>query len=204
MHMKNILDFQHDIDSNNSRRWGPKIASFQVVGFIGMSGFIRHPQVMQECICLMDYMIGELDDIKNLPSSWVTELESLAESVLVEENIKINFQKSLWLVLFLVSVRLRGKQAHYEQKMISQELLSKQTVTIKLYFLSLSMDMFLLFRVSDCSAEEGGNCPPQWFSILGISQKWFELSYGFCQPFPALKWSFSLKWANVFVFLVKR
>lgn len=29
-----------------------------------MSRFIRHPQVMQECICLRDYMIGELDCIK--------------------------------------------------------------------------------------------------------------------------------------------
>lgn len=47
MHMKNMLDFQHDIILNNSRRWGPKIAGFQVVGFIGMSGFIRPPQVRQ-------------------------------------------------------------------------------------------------------------------------------------------------------------
>lgn len=47
MYMKNTLDFQHDINLNNSRRWGPKIAGFQVAGFIGMSGFIRHPQAMQ-------------------------------------------------------------------------------------------------------------------------------------------------------------
>lgn len=47
MYTKNILDFQHDIVLNNSRRWGPEIAGFQAIGFIGMSGFTSPPQVVQ-------------------------------------------------------------------------------------------------------------------------------------------------------------
>lgn len=47
MYMKNILDFQLDIVLNKSRRGGHKIAGFQAICFIEMSGVSRPPQVVQ-------------------------------------------------------------------------------------------------------------------------------------------------------------
>lgn len=81
---------------------------------------------------------------------------------------------------------------------------SQKTARVKLHFLSLSMRTFL-FRISDCSAEEGGNCLPKCFSILGISQKvvWVEL--WFLPAFSSLKKSnFLPKMVKVFAFLIQR
>lgn len=62
--MKNILDFQLDIVLNNSRRECHKIAGFQAICLIEMSGVTRPPQVVQQCMCLWGYMIAELGHTK--------------------------------------------------------------------------------------------------------------------------------------------